>query len=154
MKRGSTLFLRAVILLMGLGILSLCIFILPIGLRSSASGYYRPILLCMYVAAVPFFMALYQSLKLLNYIDKNSAFSELGVVALRKIKYCAITISGLFLASMPYIIYAAGKDDAPGVAAIGFIIIAASCVIATFAAVLQKLLQNAIEIKSENELTV
>jgi len=36
----------------------------------------------------------------------------------------------------------------------GLVIIFASVVIAAFAALLQKLLQNAIEIKSENDLTV
>jgi hypothetical protein len=55
---------------------------------------------------------------------------------------------------MPYIVYVADKDDPPGATAIGLVIIVASCVIAVFAAVLQKLLQNAIEIKSENDLTV
>jgi hypothetical protein len=55
---------------------------------------------------------------------------------------------------MPYIFYVADRDDAPGVSVIGFIIIFASFVIAVFAAVLERLLQNAIEIKSENDLTV
>lgn len=42
----------------------------------------------------------------------------------------------------------------PGIAIIGFIIIFASVVIAVFAGVLQKLLRNALDIKSENDLTV
>jgi hypothetical protein len=78
----------------------------------------------------------------------------LSVRALKNIKYCAITISALYAAGMPYIFYAADRDDAPGVIVIGLVIIFASSVIATFAAVLQKLLQNVVEIKSENELTV
>ncbi|MDQ3076912.1 MAG: DUF2975 domain-containing protein [bacterium] len=154
MKRGSTLFLRGVIVLIGIGVLALCIFVLPIGIKTDVTGWYRPILLGMYIAAIPFFIALYQSLKLLSYIDKNNAFSELAVRALKYIKYCAITISGLYAVGMPYIFHVAQLDDAPGVVAIGFVIIFASLVIATFAAVLQKLLQNVIDIKSENELTV
>jgi hypothetical protein len=55
---------------------------------------------------------------------------------------------------MPYIFYVADKDDAPGVAAIGFAIIGLSFVIAVAAAVFQRLLQNAVDIKSENDLTV
>ena len=45
-------------------------------------------------------------------------------------------------------------DDAPGIIVIGLVIIFASMVIAVFAAVLQRLLQEAIDIKSENDLTV
>lgn len=117
-------------------------------------GYYRPILIGLYIPAIPFFFALYHGLKLLGYIDTNKAFSELSVKSLKNIKFCAIMISALFAAGMPYIFYAAQSDDAPGVAAIGFIIVFASVVIATFAAVLQKLLQDALDIKAENELTV
>ena len=45
-------------------------------------------------------------------------------------------------------------DDAPGVIFIGLVVPFASMVIAVFAAVLQRLLQEAIDIKSENDLTV
>ena len=45
-------------------------------------------------------------------------------------------------------------DDAPGLALIDLVIIGASMVIAVFAAVLQRLLQEAIDIKTENDLTV
>lgn len=158
MKRGSTIFLRAVIFVMGAAVLALCIFVLPHGISSElaegADFDYGPIMVGMYVAAIPFFIALYQSLKLLGLIDKNNAFSELAVNALKKIKYCALIISALYAVGMPYIFRVADRDDAPGVVAIAFIIIGASCVIAVFAGVLQKLLQNVIDIKKENELTV
>ena len=108
----------------------------------------------MYVSAIPFFIALYQALKLLGFIDKNIAFSELSVKALGHIKYCGVAISLLYIVGMPYIFYAADLDDAPGVVAITLVIIFASTVISVFAGVLQKLLQNVIVIKSENELTV
>ena len=45
-------------------------------------------------------------------------------------------------------------DDAPGIVMIGLIIIFACMVIAVFAAVLQKLLKNAIAIKQENDYTI
>lgn len=154
MKKGSTIILRGVVILIGLVVLALCIIALPAGISSDSTGYYRPILLGLYIPALPFFFALYQSLKLLDYIDKNKAFSKASVSALGKIKYCALIISALFTAGQPYIFYAADRDDAPGVALIGFVIIGASFVIATFAGVLQKLLQNAMDIKKENDLTV
>lgn len=154
MKQGSTLFLKTVVLLIGLAVAALCIFALPAGITSDRTGYYRPILLGLYVPAIPFFLALYQALKLLGYIEKNKTFSSVSVTTLKNIKYCAIAISALFAAGMPYIYYAAERDDAPGVILIGMVIIFASIVIATTAAVFQRLLQNAVDIKSENDLTV
>lgn len=157
MERGSTVFLRGVVILIGLLVLGLCAIGLPMLIKSelTTSDFdYGWIFVGLYVPATPFFFALYQALKLLDYIDKNQAFSELSVQAFRSIKYCALTISGLFAAGMPYVFYVADRDDAPGVALTGFVIIGASFVIATFAAVLQKLVQNAVDIKSENDLTV
>jgi hypothetical protein len=97
---------------------------------------------------------LYQAFNLLRYIDNNNAFSELSVIALKKIKYCAVTISGLHVLLLPILYLFADKDDAPGMIIVGLLIPFASLVIAFFAAVLQKLLQEAIDIKSENDLTV
>ena len=154
MKHGSTMLLKGVVLVIGLIVLALCIVVLPAGIRSDNTDYYRPILLGLYVPAVPFFFALYQAVKLLSYIDQDKAFSDLSVRALRTIRNCAVVIAGLFAAGMPYIYMAAQWDDAPGVVAIGFIIIFASTVIAAFAALLQQLLRSAIDIKSENDLTV
>lgn len=155
-KLGSTTILRLVIYLIGIAVLALCLYILPVAISAGTVGGlgYGPIILGMYLSALPFFAALYQGLKLLGYIDKNEAFSLLSVKALKKIKYCASIICGLYVAGMPYIFYLADSDDAPGLAAIGFIVIFASFVIAAFAAVLEKLLRSAIEIKTENELTV
>jgi hypothetical protein len=73
---------------------------------------------------------------------------------LRYIKNCAVMISVMFAAGMPYIFMVADQDDAPGVVLIGLVIVFASFVIATFATLLQKLFRNAIDIKSENDLTV
>ncbi len=154
MKQGSTLILKLVVCLIGLVVLGLCIFALPAGITSDRAGYYIPILFGLYVPAMPFFIALYQALKILGYIDKNKAFSEVSVKAVSIIKYCAIIITTLFTLGMPYIFYVADLDDAPGVAAIGFVIIFASFVIATASAVLQKLIQHAVDLKSENDLTV
>lgn len=154
MKQGSTLFLKFVIILIGVAILGFCIFMLPIPIRSGAAGPYIPVLLGLYLVAVPIFIALFQALKLLHFIDKNKTFSSDSIQVLRTIKLCALSVGGIFIAGMPYIFYVADKDDAPGVILAGLIIIAAACAIAVATAVFQSLLQNAIDIKSENDLTV
>ncbi len=154
MNKGSTIFLRFVIFLVGAAVVGLCTIALPMVIISDNVGYYRPLLIGMYIPAIPFFIALYQSLRLLKYIDQNNAFSDVSVRALKSIKYCALTISAFYLAGMPYIVYVADRDDAPGVVALGLVIIFASFVIAVFSAVLQRLLQNVLDIKAENDLTV
>ena len=153
MKQGSTLFLRMVIYLIGLAVLGICIIIAGVSISGNA-GMFLPVLLIAAVAAVPFFYGLYQAVLLLRYIDKNTAFSELSVKAIKNIKYCAFIISVLYAAGMPYIIYVADKDDAPGAVMLGLVFIFAPLITSVFAAVLEKLLQNAIDIKSENDLTV
>lgn len=154
MKKGSTFFLRGVLIVIALFVGALCAYVLPMGIMTDQTGYFRPLFIFMYFPAIPFYIALYQAWLLLNHIDKNNAFSDRAVRALKYIKYCAVAISGLYVFGMPLIFTAGDKDDAPGVVAIGLIIIFSSLMIATFAAVLQRLLQNVVEIKSENELTV
>ncbi|WP_242212873.1 DUF2975 domain-containing protein [Bacillus cereus group sp. BfR-BA-01383] len=160
MKQGSTLFLKTVVILIGIPVLAMCIFLVP-KIGNFAAELYPDIafikyfvFINLYATAIPFYYALYQAFKLLSYIDKNNAFSELSVSALKHIKYCAMTISVLYVLGMPLFYLIAERDDAPGFIIIGMIMIFASMVIAVFAAVLQRLLQDAIDIKSENDLTV
>ncbi|MFJ7649402.1 DUF2975 domain-containing protein [Lysinibacillus sp. NPDC097279] len=158
-KRGSTTFLKVFLFLAGIAVLALCIFLVPRIANFSSTLYPNialmkyPIFIVMYGAAVPFYFALYQTFNLLRYIEENTAFSDLSVKALKNIKYCAVTISGFYIVGMPLFSFIAKKVDPP-VGFIGLIIIFASFVIAVFAAILQRLLQEAINIKSENDLTV
>ncbi|SDK19694.1 DUF2975 domain-containing protein [Sediminibacillus albus] len=163
MKRGTTLFLKLAVFLIGTPVLALCIFLLPQiameAIEQAQKGAELAyvvfgILIVMYGSAIPFYLALYQALRLLSYIDKNQAFSELSVRALKKIKNYALIISGLYVVALPFVYIIAEWDDAPGLILIGMVFIGASLVIAVFAAVLQRLLQEAIKIKSENDLTV
>ncbi len=154
MSYRSTNFLRATVLLIGAVVLGLCLFALPAGIARPVLAVYRPILFGLYVTAIPFFIALFHTIKLLDHIDSGQAFSHLSVDALKHIKRSAVIIAGLFGLGFPYIYFAADQDDAPGVILIGLVITFASVVVAVFAAVLQRLLQSAIDIKTENDLTV
>ena len=158
MKRGSTIFLKIAVFLIGSPVLALGIFELYWLVKNPANPDYAhilyPIVIGIYVSVIPFFVALSQAFKLLSYIDKNQAFSELSVKALQNIKFCAMTISGLYVVILPFVFLGAQLDDAPGLIIIGMVPVFASMVIAVFAAVLQKLLQEAIDIKSENDLIV
>lgn len=160
MGKVTTMFLKIAVLLLGVPVLALCIFLVPELANVAAQllpefdfiKYF--VFIAFDASAIPFYFALYQAFKLLRYIDKNQAFSDLSVKALMKIKYCAITISILHVLILPLFYVFAELDDAPGVIFVGLVVPFASMVIAVFAAVLQKLLQEAITIKKENDLTV
>lgn len=155
-KLRSTVFLRGVVLAIGGVVLGICLIGLPRAIMKELDGDfdYGFIFLGLYITAIPYFYALHQTLRLLSYIDGNKAFSELSVKALRTIKYCGATIAGLFALGAPYVFYVADRDDAPGILALNLVFIAASLSVAVFAAVLQRLLHDAIALKDENDLTV
>jgi|SRR5699024_4316497 len=158
MERGTTLFLKIAVFLIGITILVLCVILLPWLANYTASMYPEfaylqfPVLIGVYATAIPFFIALYQALRLLSYIDNNNAFSNLSVKALKRIKHCAVLISILYVIGIIFLISQNAFN--PGLAIIGFTITFTSVVIAVFTAVLQRLLNNALVIKSENDLTV
>lgn len=160
MKQSSTLFLRIVIFVLALPIFASCFFVFPVfTLRGSEIlpefAYLRfPYLFALYLASLLYFFALYQGFRLLNYIDKNEAFSDLSVNALRNIKISAFSISIVLASFMPIVYYIADLDDAPGLIVIGAAIVFTPIVISVFATLLEKLLKEAIRIKSENDLTV
>lgn len=163
MKNGSTLFLKISLFLVGAPVLALCLFLLPQIVKKATEEALKGselafvvfgILFIVYASVIPFYFALFQAFKLLQFIDKNKAFSDLSVRSLMKIKKCALTISGLYVVALPLVFIIAQWDDAPGLVLVGMAFIGASIVIAVFAAVLQRLLKEAIDLKSENDLTV
>lgn len=160
LEHRTTYFLRATVLLMGGIAVFLAYLILPAIYTGWTQEYpdlaylQYPFLIGLSLTMIPFFIALYHTLQLLNFVDKNEAFSQRSVKALGRIKYCAAVFGALYAVITP-IFYALAKyEDAPGVMVIGLIMTFAPMVIAVFAAVLQKLLQSAIDIKNENDLTV
>ncbi len=160
MKKGSTLFLKGVLVFMGLAVLAFCVFAVPTmgeGVNAEFPGIVYPayvVSILMYASAVPFFFALFNAFMLLVYIDKNKAFEVVTIKALRNIKYSAIAMTVIYFGAMPLFFQIAEMDDAPGMLPIGTVVICAPLVVAVFAAVLEKLVKNVIEIKAENDLTV
>jgi hypothetical protein len=104
---------------------------------------------------VPFFVGLYQAFKILGYARGNDIFFQRSVRALRIIKYCALTTATFILGADAYLfIFIRGKDDIAGGVMMGVFIIFVCAIIATAAAVFERILQNSVAIKSENDLTV
>ncbi len=158
MKRSSTIFLQVVIVLIGIGALALLLWEPHIeGVNAHAAFfevYLDPFIALVYIGSIPFFMALYQAFKLLTFVSQDKTFSRAAVNALRTIKYCAIAIIGFVAVEELFIMLNHGSDDAAGGIFMGVLITFGSIVIATAAAMFERILQNAVDIKSENDLTV
>ncbi len=119
------------------------------------SIYSDPFILYGYAASIPFFLALYQAFKLLGYMRQDKVFSLDSVRALRTIKCCAVVLSILIILAVVYIkVVHDMNDDPAGFIAIGIVTTFISVVVATVAAVFERTLQSALDIKSENDLTV
>lgn len=158
MKKGSTLFLKTVLFLIAMStVIGLFCFPQTEGRAAHLNFiniYMDPFIIYIYIGSIPFFMALYQAFKLLGYIEKNKVFSPLAVRTLRTIRYCAIAIVGFLVVGIILIRVFAHGDDSAGPTGLGMIISFVSIVIATAAAIFERLLQNAVDLKSENDLTV
>src|SRR5690606_30458079 len=117
MKKASTYFLRFAIFVIGLMVLALCVFALPAAWPGAVAEFpyavlsIRLIIIGLYLATVPFYVALWQALKLLRLIDENKAFAEVSVAALRTIKRCATLITGIFVVFVPLLFPIAEVDD-------------------------------------------
>lgn len=158
MKRSSTLFLQIVIVLIGIGALALLLREPQIEGRNAHATPFQiyfndPFLAYAYIASIPFFLGLYQAFKVLGYAGQNKTFSQATVKALRTIKYCALATIGFVAVSAIFILFA-DTDDRPAGVFIRILIVFLSIVIATAAAVFEQILQHAVDIQSEHDLTV
>ena len=154
LERGSTLFLKLILLVLSIGVLVFCGFLLYQIIQSDTLGYYRPILIGAVILTIPLLYIFYQAFNLLNNIDKDLSLTDSSVNSLRIIKVCSFIISLMYLFGSPFIFNVAERDDAPGVVLINLILIIGPFSVGVFAYILQKLLINAIGYKSENELTI
>jgi Protein of unknown function (DUF2975) len=148
MKRGSTIFLQVVTALLGVGVLGLLLWEPQVEGRNVNATLFEiyfkdPFLAYIYLAFVPFFVGLYQAFKILRYARRNEIFFQRSVRALRIIKYCALTTAIFIFGAEAYIfIFVRGTDDVAGGVMMGAFIIFVSAIIATAAAVFERVLQN------------
>lgn len=160
MKRGSTIFLQIVILLLGAGVLAFLLLVPQVEGRNVNATFFEiyfkdPFLAYIYLAFVPFFVGLYQGFRILGYARRDEIFFPRSVKALRIIKFCALTTAIFIIGAEIYIfIFVRGTDDTAGGVMMGVFVILACAVVGTAAAVFERILQNAVDIKAENDLTV
>lgn len=150
MKGSSTIFLQVVIVLIGIGTLAFMLWEPHLEGRNVNSTLFEiyfkdPFLAYAYSASIAFFVALYKAFKVLGYVRQNKTFSQATVKALRTIKYCAMALVALIVAPVAYLFIARPGDDIAGGVAMGLMIIFVSAIIATAAAMFERILQNAVE---------
>lgn len=118
------------------------------------SIYSDPLIIYIYIASIPFFVGLYQAFKLLSLIEGNKAFSQSAVDTLKKMKFASLGLIIAIAFAVLYVRFFLKGDDPAGPTMLGMITALIFGVIATAATVFQKLLQSAVDLKSENDLTV
>lgn len=90
MPKSSTAFLKTVIYIMGLIMIALSVILIPqiiINISDSSSmvkWIVYPIVIGVFLTTIPFYLALYQALKLLRLIDQKQTFSEEAVFTLKE----------------------------------------------------------------------
>ena len=142
MKRGSTIFLQVVIVLVGIGVLAFLLWEPHLEGRNASATLFEiyfkdPFLAYAYLGSIPFFVALYQAFKLLGYARRNEIFSQRSVRALRTIKYCALVIIGFVAVSVIFMIFG-DRDDRPAGLFMRMLITFPSIVVAIAAAVFER----------------
>lgn len=156
-KRGSTAFLQTVVVLIGIGVLAFLLWEPQVeGVNAHATfvqKYFNFFVAYVYVGSIPFFVGVYQAFKLLGYAGHNRMFSLDAVKALRMMKWCAVAIICLVAVSVVFMI-GGDRDDRPGGVFMRILVAFPSIIVATAAATFERILQNALDIKSENDLTV
>lgn len=160
-KRSSILVLQAVLVLIGIAAVTLLLLEPQLEGRNEQASFVQiylqdPFLAYVYVASLPFFVALFQAFKLLGLIGRDQVFTQSAVRILKNIKYCAYITVGTIVAAILYLKLAAfsNGEDAAGAVMLGNIAAFASLVIGTAASVFEKILQSATNLQSENDLTV
>jgi hypothetical protein len=156
-KRGSTAFLQGVVVLIGIAALAFLLWEPHVeGVNAHATlfeMYFNPFVAYVYVGSIPFFVALYQAFQLLGYAGRNDVFSHRAVKALRTLKHCALALIGVAAVSLLFMI-GGDREDRPAGLFLRILIAFPSIVVATAAATFERVLQNAVDLKSENDLTV
>ena len=95
MKRSSTLFLKVVLILIGVVTLVGLVWFPQTEGRAAnldlISIYKDPFIIYIYIASIPFFVGLFQAFKLLNLIDANKAFTQDAVNTLKIMKFASLS---------------------------------------------------------------
>lgn len=157
MRRFSAFFFQTVIGLIGVGALTFMVWEPHLEGRNAHATLFEvyfkdPFLAYAYVASMPFFMALYEALKVVGYARRAKVISPAAVKSLRTIRYCALATVG-FVAGGEALIMVGTSDDRSGGVVIGLAVAFGSLVAAAAAAMLEGVVLDALGTQTEKNLT-
>lgn len=157
MNRSSTLFLRLVISLFAIAALVICGVGVPhmvadeVSRHPDGAGVPYAIMACAYILCIPFFTALFQGFRVLNFIDRDKTFSAATASSLRLIRNCAVIIGASFLAGIVtlHILSAGTGEDPAGPTMIAIVVMFFCLTIIAVSVVLEKQVRKAIDLRTE-----
>jgi len=158
MKRWMLNALRMSVALIGIIILGFLLFWLPdiangFAISDSGYAYLRYLLLAgLYATAIPFYLGIFHTFKLIKLIEKDGAFTEDACKSLGSISIYSMTVIVLYILGMIFLNI--NNAAQPGIFLLGILIIFVAFIISIFAAILKGLLMKVVEIKDENDFTI
>lgn len=156
----KTLFLKMALIAIGIIVLFFCALVFPNVLIKVSYTYPKIVLTrylftgCLYLSAILFYIAEGYAYRILQLIDRDNVFSGQALHAIKQIKYAVGGMGVCYLLFLPMIYWVADVEDAPGMIIIMTVIAMIPFVVAVFAAILEKLLQKATQLKVESQYTV
>lgn len=160
LRRTSTTFLQGVLVLFGVGVAAFLLCEPHFEGRNAHATFFEvyfkdPFLAYAYTASVPFFLALYHGFQVLGIAGRDEMVSPSAVHSLRIIRRCALAVIGFVVGGVVFLVVNSGdSDDGPPAVVMGAAVTFASIVVAAFVTTLERILQQALDLKAENDLTV
>lgn len=143
MKNLSTIFLQAAVVLVGLGALTLMLVQPNFEGRNIDATLFEtyfkdPFLAYVYLASIPFFIALSRVWKLLGYVRENTLSGIAATKAWKAIRNCALVTALAILGADLWVLVTHGEDDAAGFFMLSMVAILISLVAAAVASLFGK----------------
>lgn len=157
-QRELSNWLKIIILISGFFGLLICFVLAPrigkniLGIHKSMSFMYWPCLIFMWIGCIPIYLGFYQGWKIFDNIGKDKSFSEENVVCLYNI--VKLSIMEIILFSMSIVILLFLNVNNIAMYIVIFLVLFVSIFVGTSSAILSHLINKAIELKRENDLTI
>lgn len=150
MKHGSITFLKLVVIFIAIAVVVLMIRMPQTEGRAKdldlISIYADPFIAYLYIASIPFFVSLYQVIKLLSFVEQDKIFSKNSVQAFKNIKNCALISIAFIIGAAIFIrINATPGDDPAGFIALCIFTSVISAVVAATSSVFANLLSKRVK---------
>lgn len=152
MIHTSTKFLQALTVFVGVSVFAFMLYFPLTEGRAQDLDlfqiYLDPFILYGYTSSLVFYYALYQAFLFFGLVNKNEVFSLKSINVVKRFKQCVLLLIVLIVLAGLFIKLFHHQDDDPaGFLAISLVAIFITIVISALAAVLEKIIQQGIDLK-------